>query len=603
MQADATALYWTELDPKKKGQLSLVRYTKEEGESTPLSDISVRTRVHEYGGGSFCLFEGGVFFSNDEDRQLYHLTKEGKLEKRTDTPDCRYADGQGMIWVAEKHVTPVENYLAMITLKGVQKVASGHDFYAFPRLSGDKKKLAYITWDFPNMQWDSSRLWLADIDEKGKLAHTKPIAGGSDESVCGISWHKNALYFISDRTGFWNLHRYIDGQVEPLHEMEAEFGEPLWVFGRPTYTFFGDDKIVCKYTVKGIDHLGILDLSTKKFEKKELPFTMIQNLVTLKDRIYFFGASASLPQSVISYDPKTNKYSIVKQSVPIAVGEEWISNPEILEFPTKDGHRGYGFYYPPKNPSCAASPDEKPPLIVKVHGGPTSRSYPYLNLQVQYWTSRGFAFLDVNYGGSTGYGRDYLKRLEGNWGIVDVDDCIAATQALVDQGKVDPKRLLIRGGSAGGYTVLAALALTDLFAAGTSYYGVSDLELLCDDSHKFESKYVHKLVGPYPKKKELIRKRSPIEHVDKLTCPVLLLQGTEDKVVPPNQTLTIYEALKKKQTPVGMILFEGEAHGFRQAESIKRSLDSELYFYGKILKINLSDAFEKPPLEIENLKG
>ena len=383
--------------------------------------------------------------------------------------------------------------------------------------------------------------------------------------------------------------------------MDAEFGIPAWVFGQPTYAFLSDGKIACSYVVKGVDHLGMIDPEQKTLQDLELPFTVVQNLVTYKDKVYFIGASPISPNSIICYDPKTNQFEPIKQSFKTPISEEWISKGEVLEYPTADGKMGYAFYYPPKNPNFTAPEGEKPPLIVKSHGGPTHSSSNGLALGIQYWTSRGYAFVDVNYGGSTGYGREYFKRLEGNWGIVDVNDCISAAKALVAKGLADEKRLLIRGGSSGGYTSLAALTFHDVFAAGTSYYGISDLVLLYEATHKFEAEYTNILVAPYPEGIDLIRKRSPINFTEKISAPILLLQGEEDKVVPPNQATVIYEALKKKGIPVGMILYEGEGHGFRQAPNIKRSLDAELYFYSKILGIELPEPFEEPPVEIIGL--
>lgn len=598
MQADEKALYWTELHPTEKGRMALVRYTPEEGEKPLLKEYSVRSRVHEYGGGSFCLYKGSVIFSNDQDYQLYSLDGTN-IKPLTFTPDCRYADGSGLIWVGEKEGK--ENYL--VSLKEGKTIASGHDFYSSPRVSPDGKKLAYITWDFPYMQWDSSTLWVADIGEDGQIKNSRMIAGGPDESICQVQWSKdNVLHFVSDKTGFWNLYRLRKDKVEPLCEMEAEFGNPAWVFGRPTYAFLDNGKIVCLYVIRGVDHLGLLDPEKKSLKDLGLPFTMIQSIVALQGKVYFFGASPTLPPSLICYDPHHNQYKVIKQSFASSMGAEWISQGENIEYASADGKKGYAFYYPPKNPHFQPLEGERPPLIVKCHGGPTSRSYSYLELSIQYWTSRGFAVVDVNYGGSTGYGREYFKRLEGNWGILDVEDSIAAAQSLVAKGLADRHRLFIRGGSAGGYTTLCALTSHAVFAGGTSYFGVSDLELLYMDSHKFEAKYTDRLVAPYPERVDLIRERSPIHHIDKISAPVLLLQGEEDKVVPPNQAFTIYDQLKAKGTPVGMILFEGEGHGFRRGPNIKRALDAELYFYAKILKLQLTPPFAEPPVEIFNLK-
>jgi len=593
MQATRDALYWLEGRPSEMGRVALVSYDGNE-ETDLLNELSVRTRVHEYGGGAFAAGKEFIY-SNGEDGQLYTL--DGK--KLTDAPNCRFADGANRIWVAEKHGAEVENLLVFVGDDKVHELASGHDFYSSPRISPDGKKLAFITWDFPNMQWDSSTLWLADIDPEHKLQNLKPISGGPDESVCQVQWSSEGnLHFVSDKTGFWNLYRQKDGVVENLCPMEAEFGIPAWVFGLPTYTFLTDGKILCSYTVKGVDHLGKIDPKTKSLEDLNQPFTRIMNLVSYKDKVYFFGATPTTPVSIIAYDPNENSYETLKQSSNASITEDWISKGEVLEYPSMDGKSGYAFYYPPKNPDYEAPEGEMPPVIIDAHGGPTGRSYTYFMLDVQYWTSRGFAVVDVNYGGSTGYGREYFKRLEKNWGVLDVADCIAAAHALVDKGLADPSKLIIRGGSAGGYTALAALAFHNVFAAGTSYFGVSDLELLYEDTHKFEAKYTDILVAPFPEEVELIRSRSPVHSADQISSPVLLLQGDEDKVVPPNQSQVIYEALKKNNIPVGMLLFEGEGHGFRKADSIKRSLDAELYFYSEILGIELPEPFDEPPVEI-----
>lgn len=605
MHTDGESIYWTELHPKEKGRLALMQYTPENKAKPLLPEISVISRVHEYGGGAFCVHQGNVYFSNDSDKQLYVLKKTGELAQITDTPNCRYADGfvssdgEKQFWVCEKHTkNEVENFLVCISKNTVQKIASGHDFYSSPRLSPDGKNFAFITWDFPNMPWDGSTLWLAEIDEKGMLHNKRAVAGGPNESICQIQWSSEGkLFFISDRTGFWNLYCFNHGKSETICSKEAEFGIPAWVFGRPTYAFLKNGKIACVYCEKGIDKLVILDPKTKTLEDPHLPYTLVQNLISCRGMLYCFAASALDPLAIVSYHLIDQKTSLVSLSFKNPFDEKWISKPEVLEYPSLNGKVGYGFYYPPKNPEYMGGKTTKPPLIVKVHGGPTSRSAARFDLETQYWTSRGFALVDVNYGGSTGYGREYMKRLEGNWGILDVYDSISAAKALVDRGLVDEKKMFIRGGSAGGYTTLAALAFHNVFAGGTSYYGVSDLILLYQDTHKFEAKYTDLLVGSYPEQEELIRKRSPINYINQIHAPILLLQGDQDKIVPPNQTLVIFEALKEKEIPVGMLIFEGEGHGFRNAPNIKKSLDAELYFYQKILHLPCK-SFENPPVEI-----
>lgn len=595
MQADDQALYWTELHPQEKGRYALMQF---DGQSAKplLEDKSIRTRVHEYGGGAFSVHSQEFTYVSDPEGALYTLSG----EKLTDCSDTRFADGDCGIWVAEKHTEKgILNFLAKIENGKAIPIATGHDFYSSPRVSPDGKQLAFITWDFPNMQWDSSTLWLADFNEDGQLQNLKAISGGQNESVCQVQWSKEGiLHFVSDKTGFWNLYRLVDGQCENLCSMDAEFAGPAWIFGQPSYTFDDEGTIYCYYVIKGVDHLGRIRPGNAQVEDLKQPYTRIGNVVHFKGKIYFFGASPSQPLSLIEYDIAKATSKIIKQSSEIPVTEDWIPKGEVLEYPTKDGQVGYGFYYPPKNPNFEAPEGEKPPLIVKSHGGPTARSYNAFTLEILYWTSRGFAFVDVNYGGSTGYGREYFKRLEGNWGIVDVDDCISCANVLVEKGLADPKRLLIRGGSAGGYTTLAALAFHDVFAAGTSYYGVSDLSLLYNDGHKFESKYNDMLVGPLEESQGKIHDRSPIHHVDKFKVPVLLLQGEEDKIVPPNQSELIYQALIEKKIPTGYILFPEEGHGFRQSQNIKRALDAELFFYSEVLNIPLPESFEKPPVEL-----
>ncbi len=598
IQEGDDAIYWLELHPNEKGRYALVRY---DGKETPLAENNnIRSRVHEYGGGAFALSKKGIIFSNDQDRQLYLLKSDGTQVQLTNEPTMCFADGSHEFWVGEKHGESIENFLVYISDKGPKVVASGHDFYTSPRVSPDGKRLAFITWDFPSMQWDSSTLWLAQIHEDGSLSEPKAISGGPSESVCAVQWSpEGVLHFVSDKTGFWNIHSYQEGKIENLCEMEAEFAPPPWVFGRIGYGFLEDGRIVCSYTKKGVDSLGIIDPKTKILADLDLPFTSISSVAVFQGKIYFIGATPVQPSAIICYDPSDSSYTLVKKSLSISLSEDWVARGELFEYPAQEGKVGYAFYYPPTNPNFEAPEGEKPPLIVKCHGGPTGHSGTYFMFDVLFWTSRGFAFVDVNYGGSTGHGREYFKRLEKNWGVVDVEDCISAAKTLVQKGLADQKRLLIRGGSAGGYTTLAALAHTDVFAAGTSLFGVSDIEFFYTDSHKFESRYFDLLVGPYPESIDLIRDRSPINHIDKFNKPVLFLQGDEDKIVPPIQSIAIYEALKKKGVQTGLLIFEGEGHGFRQAPNIKKAYEAELYFYGKILGIDLHDQWELPPVEIQ----
>lgn len=593
MQGGEDGLYWLEFSPKGKGRFSLIRYDGKE--TSLLPEISVRTRVHEYGGGAFFVDAENVIYSNDSDRQLYDLTG----RQLTYAENWRFADGCGFIWVAEKHDGSVENCLVSIENKKLRVIASGHDFYSSPRLSPNKKQLAFITWDFPKMQWDSSTLWLADRGEDGNIYNLRPIAGGNEVSVCNIQWSpQGVLHYVSDERGFLNLYRFDGARGKNLCEMEAEFASPPWVFGMSSYAFLDDGFLICAFTQKGKDFLGRLDPKTGKLKKLEIPFTAITNVVAWNRKIYFFGGSPTTFSSIVCYDPQEESCKIVKESCRNILSKEQISISESIFFKTTDGHLGHAFYYPPKNSSFQDTSGRPPPLLVKAHGGPTSRSSNQLSLTVQYWTSRGYAFLDVNYGGSTGFGRSYMKRLEGNWGVIDVDDIVQATKVLVDRGFADKDRLLIHGGSAGGYTALTALAFYDIFVAGTSLYGVSDIEMLCKDTHKFEKKYIDILVAPYPDSIDLIRQRSPITHVNKMSRPILLLQGEEDTIVPPKQSIVIFEALKKKRIPTGILLFKGEGHGFKRAENIKKSLDAQLFFYSEVLGMELPEPFDEPPVDI-----
>lgn len=593
MHADDKDLYWTEQHSAEGGRLALMKRTAKGGIEEVFPEASVRTRVHEYGGGAFTVHNGTLYFTNDKDRKFYRY-QDKKLKALGGSDAYRFADaavrpdGKSIVVVCERHDSPtqVANFLSFIDVNGKERIiAKDGDFYSNPCFSPDGKKLAFLTWNFPNMPWDGTTLWVGNIDDNGEISNLEVIAGGKDESICQVQWAPDGtLYFVSDRTGFWNIYRKKGKEIEAVCPKEAEFGIPAWVFGRPTYAFL-DDKIICCYTEKGFDKLGIIDLKTKQLRDLGLPFTAIANLIVLKDRAYFFGSTPTEPSSIISLDPITGKYEVIRKAIQISIDQDLISKPELIEYPSMGGKTGYGIYYAPKNPKYAAPQGEKPPLIVRCHGGPTSRASPVFSLEVQYWTSRGFAFVDINYGGSTGFGREYFKRLEGTWGVLDVEDSLSAVKTLIARGLVDEKRVVIRGGSAGGYTVLVALTQSNVFAAGTSYFGISDLELLYQDGHKFESRYTDRLVAPYPEGIELIHERSPIYHIDKIHAPILLLQGDEDKIVPPNQSEKIYEALKARGLPVEYILFKGEGHGFRGADAIKRSLDAELAFYRKVLSL------------------
>ncbi|MCG8605533.1 S9 family peptidase, partial [bacterium] len=426
------------------------------------------------------------------------------------------------------------------------------------------------------------------------------IVGGDTESIFQPQWSPDGvLYFVSDRTGWWNLYRWQYGQIEAVTDKRAEFGLPLWMFGFSTYAFESEEQIVCTYFENGSWHLALLDVGSGHLRQFDLAYSEIEEVRAVPGQAVFKAGAPDQPDSILKLDLASEKVEVLRKAVSVIPGDGYLSKPQAIEFPTEDGLSSHGYFYPPLNQDFSANQGERPPLIVKSHGGPTGSTSTTLDLRIQFWTSRGIAILDVNYGGSTGYGREYRLRLDGKWGITDVNDCINGAEYLVDKGLVDPERIAIAGGSAGGYTTLAALTFRNFFKAGASYYGVSDLETLAKDTHKFESRYLDRLIGPYPERKDLYDARSPLHHTEKLACPLILLQGTEDKVVPPNQAEAMFDAVKRKGLPVAYVLFEGEQHGFRRAENIKRSLEAELYFYSKIFGFEQPDTIE--PVEIHNL--
>lgn len=614
---DGDDVYWLEGRPSEAGRSVIVRRTPDgkTADITP-SPFNVRTRVHEYGGGAFTVKDGVVYFSNFADQRIYKEVGTG-AQPLTSAGDRRYADmivdsqRQRLICICEDHTDatrePVNTIVSINLNNGedIQILASGSDFYASPRLSPDNSQLAWISWNHPNMPWDGTQLMLAQFDQNGALTDARCLAGGVEESIFQPEWAPDGvLYFVSDRTNWWNLYRWLpsspsEGEIEPLCPMEAEFGLPQWVFGMSTYGFASANQIICTYSQKGLWYLASLDLQSKQLEVIDTPYTDISGLQVANKSAVFLAGSAIEPTAIIEMNLATKQMDVLRLSSELPIDTGYLSEPQSIAFPTENNLTAYAFYYPPKNQDYAAKTGEKPPLLVKSHGGPTASASSTFNLKIQYWTSRGFAFLDVNYGGSTGYGREYRQRLNQNWGIVDVDDCANGAKYLAEGGLVDGERLAIAGGSAGGYTTLCALTFRDVFKAGASYYGVSDLEALATDTHKFESRYLDGLIGAYPERKDTYEKRSPIHFTDQLSCPVIFFQGLEDKIVPPNQAEIMVEALKAKGLPVAYVAFAEEQHGFRRAENIKRALDGEFYFYSRVFGYELADAVE--PVEIFNI--
>jgi dipeptidyl aminopeptidase/acylaminoacyl peptidase len=610
---DGDDVYWTEMRPVEGGRYVVVRRAPggATADVTP-PGYNVRTRVHEYGGGAFAVAGGAVWFSNFADQRLYRQDAGGAPRAITPEGPYRYADAavdtvRGLLYcVREDHADSdifAANTLVRVPLDGDgtagDVIVEGHDFFSTPRLSPDGARLCWLAWDHPNMPWDGTELWVADVAADGALSNPTLVAGGRRKSIFQPSWSPGGvLHFVSDRSGWWNLYRRTDGGDEALCPMEAEFGRPQWQFGMSAYAFAGDGRIVCTYIRDGMTHLATLD-GSGRLADIDLPYTSIGEVRALGGRAVIIAGSASEAPAVVAIDLATNAREVLRRSSDVAADAAYISAPEAIEFPTEGGRTAHAIYYRPKNAACTAPGGERPPLIVKSHGGPTGAASTTLSLGIQYWTSRGFAVVDVNYGGSTGYGRAYRERLNGTWGITDVDDCVNAARYLVERGEADPARLIITGGSAGGYTTLCALTFRDVFSAGASYFGVADAEGLAKDTHKFESRYLDNLIGPYPERADLYRERSPIHHTDRLSRPVIFFQGLEDQIVPPNQAEAMVASLRAKGVPFAYVPFAGEQHGFRRAENIRRSLEAELYFYGQVLAFAIADEVE--PVAIEGL--
>ncbi len=585
---DGDDVYWIEGRPREAGRCVIVK----NGVDITPAGLSARSRVHEYGGGAFAVADGVVYFVNDRDQQIY----------REKTPVTRVAglrfadlavDGQRLLAVCEDHRGGGEPVHSIVAIRdgGIETLVAGHDFYSSPRVFGEH--FACVGWNHPNMPWDETELWLD--------GHR--IAGGA--SIMQPEWSPDGvLHFIADFTGWWNLYRYRHGRIEPVWEGPAEVGAPQWVFGMSAYAFEAPGRIVLAFNQRGQWRLARLE--DGKLTRIETPYTDISQVRANDRQVVFIGASPTEPASVVRLGGATSRsrpaaeprpdgrtHEILRRSTSVTLDARYVSVGEPIEFAG-----AHAFYYPPKNDDYSAPAGELPPLIVMAHGGPTSAARHSFDLAKQFWTSRGFAVADVNYRGSTGYGRAYRQALYGNWGVADVEDCIAAARYLVGQRKADPNRLIIRGGSAGGYTTLCALTFHNVFQAGASYFGISDLEA-SNDTHKFESRYNDRLVAPWPAGREIYHARSPLRHCDRLNCPVIFFQGLEDKIVLPNQSERMVEAMRNKGLPVAYLAFEGEQHGFRKADTLRRALDAELYFYSRIFGFELAGSVE--PVRIENL--
>jgi dipeptidyl aminopeptidase/acylaminoacyl peptidase len=609
---DQNDLYWLESRPSERGRMVLVKWNDGNPSDVTPASFNMRTRVHEYGGGEFLIDQGVIYFSNFADQRVYRINPDSVPDPLTPAVDLRYADGvidrqrKRIICVREDHTAPGEAVNTIVSLDvngddlGGKILVSGNNFYSNPRLSPDGKRLCWLTWNYPNMPWDGTELWIGELNDRGEIISSTQVAGGIAESLFQPQWSPDGvLHFISDKTGWWNLYRLRENNVESLYPKNSEFGAPAWSFGVSTYAFESSERIVCTFEENGHGRMALLNTMTLAVEYLDLPYEDLSAIHASPGCVLFIAGSPIQPMQVVSLDLATGQLTVLRKANNLVIDEGYLSIPQAIEFPTENNLSAHAFYYAPRNRDFAAPPGEKPPLLVLSHGGPTDSTSTTLTLGRQYWTSRGFAVVDVDYGGSTGYGRAYRQRLNAQWGIVDVADCANAARYLIQRGDVDPNRVAIRGGSAGGYTTLAALVFTDLFKAGASYYGISDLETLATDTHKFESRYLDNLIGPYPARRDIYLARSPIHFVDRLACPLILFQGLDDKVVPPAQSLMMFDAVKKKGLPTAYVSFEGEQHGFRQAKNIKRAFDGELYFYSKVFHFDLADPVE--PVQIENL--
>ncbi len=609
-------LYWVEARPQERGRNALVSAAPD-GPATEAAPISsnVRTRVHEYGGSPYVALADGVVFAEFGDQRL-RLQRGGTTSGPLTPEGFRYADGAAssddrtIYWVREDHTRPGEPGNAIVAL-GVSEAGAGRvlfdrsDFVAYPRPSADGR-LAFVAWDHPNMPWDATTLYVGRLAADG-LVDLQAIAGGaSGESVLEPAWDADgALYFLSDRSGFWNLYRWRGAGVEQVTSLDADLGGPLWVLGLTTFALTGDGRALVRVCRDAVDGLAIVDLGTGAVSALPLPFRAFASIGVLDPRTGFaVAAPDDAPPALITVDLATGAWTTVRSAGEPVLAAAWVSSPQSIAFPTAPGPDGeprtaHAFFYAPRNPLFEGPRGSRAPLIVTLHGGPTSHTSCALSLAVQYWTTRGFAVVQVNYGGSTGFGRAYRERLRGQWGVVDLQDAVAAVDHLVATGRVDGAHVAIRGGSAGGYTVLAGLAFTRRFAAGINYFGVADLEALAADTHKFESRYLDSLVAPLPAGREVYRARSPIHHLDGLDAALITFQGDEDKAVPPEQSRRIVAAVRARGKPVAYIEFQGEQHGFRQAANIARALEAELFFLGAIFGYTPADAIA--PVAIDNL--
>ncbi len=597
VQCHGETLFWVESRPWEAGR-SVIMCNHADGNISDLlpEPYSHTSKVHEYGGSAYTVAENTLYFVNGPDQRIYKVDITTKNPPVVMTPEgpWRFADlivdthNNRIIAVCEQHGEghEPENYLASISLDNespsVERLAWGADFYGYPRLSPDQKKLCWIQWNHPHMPWDSTQLCLASNTNVGLVGQTTVAGENLDEAIFQPQWSPDGqLYYVSDHNNWWNICRFIEGQRDIIVEADSEFATPLWQLGMSTYCFINAQTIGCIWTRNGLWHTGRIDISSRQLTTLNCHYTSMSSVCSYQGSVCMVAGAAALPAELIAID-SSSASQVIYAPASLSVDANELSEPQTILFPSAESEQVHAFFYPPTNARYCAEQSERPLVIAMCHGGPTSATGSGLNLKIQYWTNRGFAVVDINYRGSTGFGRHYRQGLTNAWGVADVEDTQYALRYLADEGKIDLDRCIIRGGSAGGYTVLSALTFTDTFKAGASLYGIGDLETLATDTHKFESRYLDSLIGPYPDRKDIYQARSPIHHADGLNCPVIFLQGLEDKVVPPNQAEMMVDILRQKGIKVAHVTFDDEGHGFRKAANIIHAMESELNFYKEV---------------------
>jgi dienelactone hydrolase len=603
-------LFVMENRPDENGRIALLNLADKQ-DILP-QNSNVRSRVHEYGGSCTATDNNQrIFYVEFSNQQIWSVIPGQKPRQITDMKNCRFADltydqkRDVLYAIMEDHnnsdLDP-QNSLVKVDLKTgqVKIICQGYDFYAYPRLNENSDQIAFIAWQHPQMPWDGTELFIAGLEPQGEAFNQQKIAGSKDESVMQPEWLGEQLIYISDKNGFYNFYSYSDGNHQCLYNAPADFAGAMWSIGSCSYTLLDSHRLFVTWCHKARWKAGILNVAPRELVELNLPFSSFASLISRQNQVFFIGGGPDFLPAVVRLNLDSMKTEVLYNSGELPVSQEYISRPQSIEFSVSGSEKAQAFYYPPHNPDFALPESELPPLLIISHGGPTGAANELLDLTVQFWTTRGFAVADVNYSGSAGFGRQFRDRLKGNWGIIDVRDCKKAAQYLVRKGLADPERIAIRGGSAGGYTTLCALTFTDFFKAGASYFGLSDLECLAKETHKFESHYMDNLIGPYPARTEIYKKRSPINSAAQLSCPVIFFQGLEDKVVPPNQAEKMFEILRRKNIPTAYCSYEGEGHGFRSAQNIKHSLEAEIYFYCRVFNLDY-DRLNQPPVKIHNL--